>query len=85
MPFFFVVTGAQIDLPGLGAWSLGRRSALIIGVGMIPRGDVGIIVASLGRQAGIIDQELYTLVIVMVPLTSVIAPPALAHLLARER
>jgi Kef-type K+ transport system membrane component KefB len=110
VPFFFVVTGAQIDLAGLselstlgalagitllavagkllgcglGAWSLGRKSALIVGVGMVPRGDVGIIVASLGQHAGIINNETYTLLIAMVLLTSVIAPPLLALILSRE-
>lgn len=52
---------------------------------MVPRGDVGIIVASLGRQAGMIGNETYTQVIVMVLLTSVIVPPLLALLLARQR
>lgn len=110
VPFFFVVTGAQVDLRGLGsmtalgslgvitglavvgkllgcglgALSLGRKPALIVGVGMVPRGDVGIIVASLGRQAEVINQETYTLVILMVLLTSIIAPPLLAILLARD-
>jgi len=35
---------------GLGALSLGRQSALIVGVGMVPRGEVGIIIASLGQR-----------------------------------
>ncbi|WP_031430574.1 cation:proton antiporter [Methylomicrobium agile] len=110
VPFFFVVTGAQVDLAGLselstlgalagitllavvgkllgcglGAWSLGRKSALIVGVGMVPRGDVGIIVASLGQHAGIINNETYTLLIAMVLLTTVVAPPLLSLILSRE-
>jgi Kef-type K+ transport system membrane component KefB len=67
---------------GLGARSLGRKSALIVGVGMIPRGEVGIIVASLGQQAGVFTGATYALIIGMSLLTSVIAPPVLKGLLA---
>ncbi|MFA6172243.1 MAG: cation:proton antiporter [Kiritimatiellales bacterium] len=69
---------------GLAAWSLGRKPALIVGAGMVPRGDVGIIVASLGQQAGVISNEIYAVIIAMVLLTSVIAPPMLALLLIGE-
>jgi Kef-type K+ transport system membrane component KefB len=40
---------------GLGAWREGPRSALAIGVGMVPRGEVGLIVASVGLAAGIVS------------------------------
>ena len=66
---------------GGGAASLGRKSALIVGVGMVPRGEVGIIVASLGHQAGVFSGTMYTLIIAMSLLTSVIAPPVLSILL----
>ncbi len=80
---FLAVVGKVLGC-SLGALSLGRKSALIVGIGMVPRGDVGIIVASLGRQAEVINQETYTLVILMVLLTSLIAPPLLAAMLSRE-
>lgn len=66
---------------GLGARSLGNKSALIVGVGMIPRGEVGIIVASLGQQAGVFKGGTYAIIIAMSLLTSIIAPPALKALL----
>jgi Kef-type K+ transport system membrane component KefB len=107
VPFFFVVTGAKVNLGDLGsasalstllvvtllavagkvlgcgggAASLGRKSALIVGVGMVPRGEVGIIIASLGHQAGVFSGTIYTLIISMSLLTSVIAPPVLSVLL----
>jgi len=107
VPFFFVVTGANVKLAdlgspqvlttllivtvlavaskiigcGLGAWSLGARRALVVGVGMVPRGEVGIIVASLGQQARIFSDTTYAVIIAMSLLTSVIAPPALKALL----
>lgn len=68
---------------GLGALKLGGRSALIVGVGMVPRGEVGIIVASLGQQAGVFPSRTYAIIIAMSLLTSVIAPPVLGALLAK--
>jgi Kef-type K+ transport system membrane component KefB len=65
---------------GFGAKSLGLRSALIVGVGMVPRGEVGIIIASLGKQAGVFGAPTYAVVIAMSLLTSVVAPPALKAL-----
>ncbi len=69
---------------GLGALSLGKRSALIVGVGMVPRGEVGIIVASLGKGAGVFTDQLFAIIVAMSLLTSVIAPPLLKMLMARD-
>ena len=69
---------------GLGALSLGRSKALIIGVGMVPRGEVGIIVASLGLAAGVFSAQIYAIIIAMSLLTSIIAPPILGMLMKRE-
>jgi Kef-type K+ transport system membrane component KefB len=108
VPFFFVVTGAQVELAalaswpvlgtlllvtalavvgklvgcGLGAWSLGARGAAVVGVGMVPRGEVGIIVASLGLSAGVFPPTTYAIIIAMSLLTSMMAPPVLKVLLA---
>jgi Kef-type K+ transport system membrane component KefB len=69
---------------GLAAKSMGTRSALIIGVGMVPRGEVGIIVASLGRQANVFGPTTYAVIIAMSLLTSVVAPPVLKVLFRKE-
>lgn len=65
------------SLPVLG---LGRRPAAIIGVGMVPRGEVGILVASLGLAAGVIGPDLYAVVVAMSIVTTVIVPPVLSSL-----
>ncbi|NUL83082.1 MAG: cation:proton antiporter [Armatimonadetes bacterium] len=65
---------------GLGALSLGRRGAAIVGVGMVPRGEVGIIVASLGLSHGIFSDEVYAIIIGMSLLTSVLVAPVLKYL-----
>jgi len=68
---------------GLGALRLGRLEALIVGTGMVPRGEVGIIIASLGQQAGIFTGQTYAIIIGMSLLTSMIAPPVLGALVKR--
>jgi len=108
-PFFFAVTGAQIDLRALldpqvaalavglavvgiitkaaggllGARSIGRWGATAVGVGMVPRGEVGIVVANLGLAAGLLTGELFSAIVVAVVLTTVVAPYLLAWAVPR--
>ncbi len=65
---------------GLAALPLGRKQALQIGVGMIPRGEVGIIVAQIGLGLGVMSSSLYGIVVFMTIVTTLIAPPLLTIL-----
>ncbi|WP_204354165.1 cation:proton antiporter [Deinococcus arenae] len=67
----------------LGARSMGGRQSLLVGVGMVPRGEVGLIVASLGLAAGVIGKQVYAEVLLMVLLTTVLAPLVLRALAPR--
>jgi len=69
---------------GLGARSLGRRSASIIGIGMSPRGEVGIIVASIGLSVGVLTESLFSVVVFMSIATTLIAPPLLVRAFQRK-
>ncbi|MFH1514487.1 MAG: cation:proton antiporter [bacterium] len=51
-----------------------KLSALRVGVGMVSRGEVGLIVASVGLAAGIISRELFTIMVIMVLATTLITP-----------
>jgi len=108
-PFFFVITGAKINLAELasahalwlllvvtliaiaskllggylGARSLGNRGALIVGFGMVPRGEVGVVIASLGLAAGVFTEQIYAVIVAMSLLTAMVTPPILALLLKR--
>lgn len=64
----------------IGGLRLKPRSALIVGVGMVPRGEVGFIVASIGRSIGAIPQELFSVVIMMSVVTTLVIPPVLKAL-----
>ena len=69
---------------GLGAWSMGRSSANIVGVGMIPRGEVGIIIASIGLTMGFITDSLFSIVVFMSMATTIMAPPLLTWAFRRK-
>jgi Kef-type K+ transport system membrane component KefB len=58
-------------------WGRQRLSHAAIGVGMIPRGEVGLIFADIGRRAGILSSEAFSAVLIMVIVTTFIAPPLL--------
>ena len=66
----------------LGAIRMGRRDAAFVGVGMVPRGEVGIIVAGIGSATGTIDAELFAVIVAMSVLTTLLVPPILRRLAA---
>jgi Kef-type K+ transport system membrane component KefB len=108
-PFFFAVTGAELNLGAvfegeiallvvalvvmgiitkaaggmLGAWEIGRWQAATVGFGMVPRGEVGIVVANLALAAAVVDESLFAAMIVAVLLTTVVAPYLLAYSIPR--
>lgn len=67
----------------LGSLSLGRTGATIVGFGMVPRGEVGVVIASLGLAAGIFNDQMYAIIVAMSLLTAMVTPPVLAWLLRR--
>jgi Kef-type K+ transport system membrane component KefB len=63
---------------GLGAWSMGWSDALRVGTGMVPRGEVGMVVAQIGLGLGVIPKQVYSDVVLMAVITTLIAPPLLS-------
>jgi Kef-type K+ transport system membrane component KefB len=59
-------------------WFKGRKA--VIGVGMIPRGEVGLIFAQMGLGSGVFDAGLFSAVTLMVMVTTFLAPPLLKML-----
>jgi Kef-type K+ transport system membrane component KefB len=62
---------------GLGALHLGRADAARVGTGMIPRGEVGMVVAQIGLGLRIIPKDIYAIVVFMSIATTILAPPLL--------
>jgi len=76
-----VIAAATKLVPAyLAARPLGRNQAAIVGVGMVPRGEVGIVIASIGAAEGVVDAELFAVVVGMAVLTTLMAPFALRRL-----
>ena len=56
-------------------------SKIHTGVGMIPRGEVGLIFANMGKSLGVMDDNIFSAIVVVIMLTTLITPPILATLL----
>jgi Kef-type K+ transport system membrane component KefB len=69
---------------GAAALPMGMKNAARIGIGMVPRGEVGIIVAQLGLSLGVLSNALYGVVVFMAVATTLIAPPFLKILFREE-
>ncbi|HUF06385.1 MAG TPA: cation:proton antiporter [Candidatus Binatia bacterium] len=67
----------------IGALGQGRARAALVGWGMVPRGEVGIVVAGLGLSTGAIEGEIYSVVVGMAIITTLIVPPLLPSLVRR--
>jgi Kef-type K+ transport system membrane component KefB len=62
---------------------LSNDSSHLIGVSFIPRGEVGIIVATIGLSSAVFTPDLFTVIILMALITSVIVPPLMSHAYAK--
>lgn len=71
---------------GLGAkWSgFSKRQALQIGIGMIARAEVALIVANQGMRSGIIGDETFTSIVLLVVISTLVTPPLLKFLFKGE-
>jgi Kef-type K+ transport system membrane component KefB len=65
---------------GFVVWRQGVRK-IVVGVGMIPRGEVGLIFAQIGLSTKLLSSGLYSAVTLMIMLTTLITPPLLRRLL----
>lgn len=63
-------------------WFRGNR--LLIGVAMVPRGEVGLIFAQMGLLTGAITQDIFGALMLMVLVTTFITPPLLSRIVGRE-
>ncbi len=78
-----VIGGALIVAAVLGKFLAGyapfwiRANKRVIGVGMIPRGEVGLIFAQMGLTSGVFDAAMFSAVALMVMVTTFMAPPLL--------
>ncbi|RLI06532.1 hypothetical protein DRO24_04810 [Candidatus Bathyarchaeota archaeon] len=88
LALLFILIAIASKTLGCGSTSLlagfKGSQALIIGLSMIPRGEVGLILARKGVEVGLIDQNLYALIVFMVLGTTLAAPLLLRLLIKHE-
>ena len=72
----FIIAVVSKVVAGFAA-SKGAKK-LAVGIGMIPRGEVGLIHANMGKMLGVFDDGLYSAIVVVIMITTLITPPLLA-------
>ena len=75
--FLIVVAIIGKVITGWAVFGKEKVNRLAIGIGMIPRGEVGLVFAGIGAASGVLDKPLQAAIIIMVILTTFIAPPLL--------
>ena len=61
----------------------GKGNGWLVGWGMVPRGEVGLIFAAVGKGLGVVSDEEFSIIVIMVILTTLMTPPILAFLVRR--
>ncbi|MEL7038779.1 MAG: cation:proton antiporter [Cyanobacteria bacterium J06592_8] len=82
--FLIVVAIVGKVVSGWSVFGIPNINRLAIGVGMIPRGEVGLVFASVGSASGALSPELDVAIILMVILTTFVAPPLLRVVMKSE-
>jgi Kef-type K+ transport system membrane component KefB len=74
--FSFTILVVAVGGKLFGAWLIDEplHSRLAIGMAMVPRGEVGLIFAELGRLAGVFDQAVYAALIIVITYTTLLTP-----------
>lgn len=62
----------------------GKVDKQIVGWGMVPRGEVGLIFATIGKTLGVVNDEIFSIIVIMVILTTLLTPPILTFMLKRR-
>jgi Kef-type K+ transport system membrane component KefB len=75
--FLIVVAIIGKIMTGWAIFGQEKVNRLAIGIGMVPRGEVGLVFAGIGAASGVLDKPLQAAIIIMVILTTFIAPPLL--------
>ncbi len=70
---------------GLGAISLGHQDAMRVGAGMVPRGEVGMVVAGLGRKMGLVSDPVFGIIVFLSVATALLAPPMIRFTFERNQ
>ena len=79
------VTAAAIAGKLAAGLAAGNSQRWLVGWGMVPRGEVGLIFAMVGKQLGVMSETMFSVIVMMVILTTLVTPPVLTALLRRPQ
>ena len=78
------VTVAAVIGKLVSGYFAGSAGKWIVGWGMVPRGEVGLIFAMVGKQLGVMNEAMFSVIVIMVILTTLVTPPVLTVLLRKQ-
>lgn len=79
------VTAAAVLGKLCAGFAAGRgKDPWVVGWGMVPRGEVGLIFAMVGKNLGVMSEAMFSVIVIMVILTTLLTPPILSVLLRRR-
>jgi len=73
----------------IGCWipaelsRMSRRKSIAVGIGMVPRGEVGLVIAATALSLAVISPELYSIAVLVIVMTTVLPPPLFRRCLRR--
>lgn len=80
-----VVTGVAIVGKLVAGYAAGKGvDKKLIGFGMVPRGEVGLIFANVGKQLGVVNDQVFAVAVIMVILTTLVTPPILGKMIRKK-
>ncbi len=78
------ITVAAIIGKVVAGFAAGKVRKSIVGWGMVPRGEVGLIFAATGSALGVVTAEVYSVIVIMVIISTLLPPPILTYLLKQD-
>jgi len=79
-----ITTAAVIGKLAAGFAAGKGKNPWIVGWGMVPRGEVGLIFAMVGKTLGVMSESMFSVIVIMVILTTLLTPPILTALLRKK-
>jgi Kef-type K+ transport system membrane component KefB len=84
-----LLTALAITLVAVGGkviagTAAGNVNKWVVGWGMVPRGEVGLIFANVGKALGVVGDEAFSVIVIMIILTTLLTPPILTFLLKQQ-
>ena len=80
-----VITAVAFAGKIVAGLAAGKVNKQIVGWGMVPRGEVGLIFATIGKSLGVVNDEVFSVIVIMIILTTLLTPIILSYLLRKQK